>query len=270
MTDDTLSGSTGNVSEENASETKYQRELTSHLAGFLTPHRKGLLQRLILERTRHLTVVVEDMCHAHNASASVRSCDCFGIQDFHVIENRNRFDVAVDIARGATQWLTMHRHNGSEIQPDSTRTCIEQLRADGYQIVVTSPHDANCDLETYDISKPTALLFGNEKEGVSPTAMQLATHIMRIPMHGFTESFNISVAVAVCLHHLVWRMRQLDIDWQLDPAEREELLHEWVRVSTGYRLEALAKRFRNSWAPGTSSSSQDLWPDWKAILETST
>ena len=245
----------------------FQRELTSHLAGFLTEHRKDLLQRLILERTRHLTVIVEDMCHAHNASACLRSCDCFGVQDFHVIENRNRFNVAVDIARGATQWLTMHRHNGTESQPDSTRACIEQLRADGYQIVVTSPHDAKYDLETYDISKPTALLFGNEKEGVSPTAMQLATHIMRIPMYGFTESFNISVAVAVCLHHLVWRMRQLDFDWRLAPAEREELLHEWVRISTGHRLEALTKRFRNERSPGGGLPSQELWPDWKSILE---
>lgn len=269
MTDNVLDNASALSPGDRLDESTFQRGLTSHLAGFLTGHRKELLQRLILERTRHLTVVVEDICHAHNASACLRSCDCFGIQDFHVIENRNRFDVAVDIARGATQWLTMHRHNGTESQPDSTRACIEQLRADGYQIVVTSPHDANCELETYDISKPAALLFGNEKEGVSPTAMQLATHIMQIPMYGFTESFNISVAVAVCLHHLVWRMRQLDFDWRLDPAEREELLHEWVRISTGHRLEALTKRFRDSWSPDTRPPSQELWPDWKRILESS-
>lgn len=244
-----------------------QRALTSFLAGFLTEHRKELLQRLILERTRHLTVVVEDICHAHNTSACLRSCDCFGIQDFHVVENRNRFDVARDIARGSTQWLTMHRHDHSESQTDGSRACIEQLRSDGYQIVVASPHDSNCDLETYDISKPTALLFGNEKEGVSPTAMQLATHIMRIPMYGFTESFNISVAVAVCLHHLVWRMRQLDIDWRLPPAEREKLLHEWVRTSTGYRLDALTKRFHEDWPPEDGLSEQPLWPDWSCLLQ---
>ncbi|MFT4555385.1 MAG: TrmH family RNA methyltransferase [Planctomycetales bacterium] len=266
MTDDTLNKLARNVSHEMQADPQYQRKLTSYLAGFLTPHRKDLLQRLILERTRHLTVVVEDICHAHNTSACVRSCDCFGIQDFHVIENRNRFDVAVDIARGATQWLTMHRHDYSESQPDSTRGCIEKLRADGYQIVVASPHDANCELETYDISKPTALLFGNEKEGVSPNAMQLATHIMRVPMYGFTESFNISVAVAVCLHHLVWRMRQLDFDWQLAPTEREELLHDWVRISTGHRLGALVKRFDEDRSSGGDMAPQEFWPDWETVL----
>jgi tRNA (guanosine-2'-O-)-methyltransferase len=254
--------------EDKTSQT-LQRELSSYLAGFLTDHRKNLLQRLILERTRHLTVVVEDMCHAHNASACLRSCDCFGIQDFHVIENRNRFDVARDIARGATQWLTMHRHKPSKNQPDGTRACIEQLKEAGYQIVVTSPHDARCDLETYDISKPTALLFGNEKEGASPTAMQLASHIMRVPMYGFTESFNISVAVAVCLHHLVWRMRQLDLDWRLTPDEREKLLHEWVRTSTGHRLQALTRHFQETRVPGAAIPEQEQWPDWETILSSS-
>ncbi|MDA0807916.1 MAG: RNA methyltransferase [Planctomycetota bacterium] len=266
MTRKTLREISRTALDKQQGDPQYQRELTSYLAGFLTPHRKDLLQRLILERTRHLTVVVEDICHAHNTSACVRSCDCFGIQDFHVIENRNRFDVAVDIARGATQWLTMHRHNYSESQPDSTRACIEKLRADGYQIVVASPHDANCELETYDISKPTALLFGNEKEGVSPNAMQLATHIMRVPMYGFTESFNISVAVAVCLHHLVWRMRQLNIDWQLSPSEREELLHDWVRISTGHRLKALVKRFDDDRASGDRMGQHEPWPDWNTVL----
>jgi len=268
MTDDTLNKLSSSVSQPNPTDQQYRRELTNYLAGFLTLHRKDLLQRLILERTRHLTVVLEDVCHAHNASACVRSCDCFGIQDFHVIENRNRFDVAVDIARGATQWLTMHRHRYSKIQPDSTRACIETLRQSGYQIVVASPHDANCELETYDISKPTALLFGNEKEGVSPNAIQLATHIMRVPMYGFTESFNISVAAAVCLHHLVWRMRQLDFDWRLSPAERESILHDWVRISSGHRLKALTKRFEESQMSDDVSPIQECWPDWSKVLST--
>ena len=251
---------------DRATDQSLQRQLTSYLAGFLTDHRKALLERLILERTRHLTVVVEDMYHAHNASACLRSCDCFGVQDFHVIESRNRFDVARDIARGATQWLTMHRHRTSDCEPDSTTACINHLKTAGYQIVVTSPHNADCDLETYDISRPTALLFGNEKDGASPTALQLADHVMQVPMYGFTESFNISVAVAVCLHHLVWRMRQLNIDRRLVPSEREELLHDWVRVSTGHRLKALTRRFHERPAVGHASPDEPSWPDWEMIL----
>lgn len=256
---------TGIEPDDSLSQT-HQRELSSYLAGFLTEHRKSLIQRLVLERTRHLTVVVEDLYQAHNASACLRSCDCFGIQDFHVIEGRNRFDVARDIARGSTQWLTLHRHPPTENQPNSTQACIERLRASGYQIVVTSPHDSNCELETCDISRPTALLFGNEKEGASPTAMQFASHIMRVPMYGFTESFNVSVAVAVCLHHLVWRMRQSDVNWRLAPEEREALLHEWVRVSTGHRLPALIRRFHENRENDHVQTDQTEWPDWNAVL----
>lgn len=267
MTARTTSTSASDFPEEALQDAQHQRALTSYLAGFLTDHRKNLLQRLILERTRHLTVVVEDICHDHNASACLRSCDCFGIQDFHVIENQNQFDIAVDIARGATKWLTLHRHDHSESQPDSTTPCIQQLKQAGYQIVVTSPHNADCDLETYDISKPTALVFGNEKEGASATAVQLADHVMRIPMYGFTESFNISVAAAVCLHNLVWRMRQLDIDWRLSNSEREALIHEWVRTSTGHRLSALTERFHKTWSPGNNTNDLELWPDWSHILQ---
>lgn len=267
MTDPTqCSSSDTRVQQDAPPDSTHQRELTSYLSDFLTENRKDLIQRLVLERTRHLTVVVEDLYQAHNASACLRSCDCFGIQDFHVIEGRNRFDVARDIARGSTQWLTLHRHEATETQSNSTESCIERLRASGYQIVVTSPHDATCELETYDILKPTALLFGNEKEGASPTAMQFASHIMRVPMYGFTESFNISVAVAVCLHHLVWRMRQSDLNWRLAPEEREALLHEWVKVSTGHRLSALVKRFHETRSSGDQFPNQPSWPDWSAIL----
>ena len=249
---------------------QYNRDLCSYLAQFLTDNRKELLLRQLQERTRHLTVVIEDIYQQHNASACIRSCDCFGIQDVHLIENRNEFIASKDVALGASQWLTMHRYNDASHQPDSTSACLQQLKTSGYQIVMTSPHNSDCDLETYDISHKTALVFGNEKEGASETVRQHADHVMRIPMYGFTESFNISVAVAVCLHHLVWRMRQLDIDWQLPVDQRDDLLLHWVRASNSKRLQSLERRFRETQESADGIESIPLWPDWDALADIDT
>lgn len=234
-------------------------ELRDYLAGFLSDHKRELLPRLMLNRTRHLTVVVEDIYQPHNASACLRSCDCFGVQDVHVIENYNQFSASSGVALGASQWLTLHNYNGE----NATASCLNTLRDSGYSIVMTSPHDADCDLETYDIRKPTALVFGSEKDGASETVRQMADHVMRVPMYGFTESFNISVAVAICLHHLVWHMRQVEVDWQLTPEEREPLLMEWVRCASGKKRPSLEALFLEK--RGELSKTVEPWPDWSQV-----
>lgn len=234
-------------------------ELRSYLASFLSGHKLELLPRLLVNRTRHLTVVVEDIYQPHNASACLRSCDCFGVQDVHIIENYNEFSASSGVALGASQWLTLNQYDGEH----ATADCLNVMRDAGYSIVVTSPHDADCDLETYDVTQPTALLFGAEKDGASQTALQMADHVMRIPMYGFTESFNISVAVAVCLHHLVCRLRDTDVDWRLSRDECESILMDWVHCASGKRLEALKARF----AEQRTELSQNLaaWPDWSQV-----
>lgn len=234
-------------------------EFRSYLATFLSEHKLDLLPRLLLNRTRHLSVVVEDIYQPHNASACLRSCDCFGVQDVHIIENFNEFSASSGVALGSSQWLTLNQYDGD----NATADCLNSLRDAGYSIVVTSPHDADCDLETYDVTKPTALLFGAEKDGASKTALAMADHVMRIPMFGFTESFNISVAVAVCLHHLVWRLRASDVDWRLSRDECESILTDWTRCASAKRLEALEARF----ATHREELSRDLppWPDWNTV-----
>ena len=235
-------------------------ELRAYLASFLSDHKRELLPRLLLNRTRHMSVVIEDIYQTHNASACLRSCDCFGVQDVHVIENRNTFTENRNVALVASQWLTVHRYSDRE---DATSECLNALRESGHRIVMTSPHGTDCDLETYDLRQPTALVFGNEKDGASDTVRRMADHVMRIPMFGFSESFNISVAVAVCLHHLVWRMRQLQVDWQLTLREREVLLMDWVRCASGKRREALEKKFTEN--RDVLSASVDMWPDWSQV-----
>lgn len=235
----------------------YDDYLCAWLAGFLSDHRRELLPRVLAQRTRHVTVVLEDLHKPHNASACLRTCDCFGIQDVHVIENQNPFHAHRDIARGAPQWLTLHRHRKDV---ENTEPCLQQLRDAGFQIVMTSPHQPDGDLEEYDITRKTALVFGNEKAGASPVVRRMADHVLRIPMHGFSESFNISVALGVCLHHLTWKLRQSDVEWSLPPAERAVLLQRWVQTANAHCLEALRKRFDELWNAGEIDTTQP--PDW--------
>lgn len=243
---------------------RYQRELCSYLAGFLTEHKRELLPRLLLNRTRHITVVVEDIHKEHNASACLRSCDCFGVQDVHIVENFNEYVDNREVSLGAEKWLTLKRYN--EPEADNTTRCLESLRDQGYRIVMTSPHGATCDLPGYDARQPTALIFGNEKDGVSDRGRELADEVMRVPMYGFSESFNISVAAAISLNHLVWQMRELEVPWQLSEDEREDLLLAWVRASSGQKLPSLEELFRTTvWNPDKPPDGLALWPDWPQI-----
>ena len=210
------------------------RQHVDNLSRFVTEHKLALLDRNIRQRTRHLTVVLEDVYRGHNASACLRSCDCFGIQDVHVIENVNRFRENRDITLGATQWLTLFKYREHE---NNAPACIDGLKAKGYRIIATSPNAEGCRLEDYDVRQKTALLFGNEHRGLSQAALDHVDGFLRIPMFGFTESLNISVAVAVCLHHLTAKLRNFDVDWQLGEAEASELRATWVQKIVRKKLK---------------------------------
>ncbi|HID20938.1 MAG TPA: TrmH family RNA methyltransferase [Planctomycetaceae bacterium] len=215
-------------------------QLLEYLAQFLTPRRRQLFDDRVRYRTRHLTVVLEDIYQSHNASACLRSCDCFGVQDVHIIENRYPFSPNRDIVLGAMQWLSVSKYSEQE---HNTLQCYSVLRERGYRIVATSPHEADCVLEEYDFRQKTALVFGTELEGISEIARREADEILGIPLFGFTESLNISVAVAVCVHHLTWKLRSSDVPWQLPDEEMLAIKLDWVRRSLGKRREALERQF---------------------------
>jgi tRNA (guanosine-2'-O-)-methyltransferase len=204
-------------------------ELTNYLREFISDPRWERINEVLDQRTQHLTVVLEDIYQPHNASAVLRSCDGFGIQDVHVIENNNEFDASSQITIGADQWLTIDRYRKPNY--DNVSACFNKLRNDGYQIVATTPHENDSDLHDLDISKPTALVFGTELDGVTDQVMDQADAFVKIPMSGFSESFNISVSAAICLYDTTTRLRKSDIEWKLSPKKREELLLEWVKKS---------------------------------------
>lgn len=200
----------------------------SILREFMTEDRDKLFRQIVAERTRYLTVVVEDLYQPHNASAVLRSCDCFGVQDAHIIENDNDWVVNEGVSMGAAKWLNVHRHNEEK---NNTLSCIRQLKEEGYCIVATTPHKDDFTLSELPLDRKTALVFGTELEGISDLVFEHADRFVQIPMHGFTESFNISVAAALCLYELSTRMREEVNGWQLSAADQEELLFEWAQKS---------------------------------------
>jgi tRNA (guanosine-2'-O-)-methyltransferase len=203
------------------------KELINYLSEYITPERKELFEKVLSSRTRYLTVVLEDIYQPQNASAVLRSCDCFGIQDVHIIENQNQFKVNPNVTLGSTKWLNLHHYRKKE---QNTLDCINHLRNQGYRIVATSPHTNDTDLENFDLGKgKTALIFGTELTGISEIVENNADEFLKIPMFGFTESFNISVSAAITLHHLNLRLRQSDINYLLKDDEKNDIHLAWLR-----------------------------------------
>lgn len=203
--------------------------LIAHLESFITEQRKKLFNRILEQRTRYITVVLEDIYQPQNASAVLRTSDCFGIQDVHIIENRNDYMVNPDVTLGADKWLDLHKYNTAEHNSAST---IETLREKGYRIVATIPRKPATNLRDFDLRRgKTAIFFGTELTGLSEQVLNTADEFLQIPLHGFTESFNISVSAAIVLHFLSEKLRQSDLDWKLSPEEKKEVKLNWLRQS---------------------------------------
>lgn len=204
-----------------------KQQLIDYLGQFITPQKWNIIQRTIDYRTRYLSVALEDIFQPHNASAVLRTCDCFGIQDVHIIENRNEYTINPDVALGSYKWISMKRYNQ---KGDNTLNTINHLRKQGYRIVATTPHTNNVELETFNLNKGRAVLFfGTERNGLSNKMLEKADECLKIPMYGFTESFNISVSASIILHHLTHKLHQSNINWRLEKTEREDILLDWLK-----------------------------------------
>jgi tRNA (guanosine-2'-O-)-methyltransferase len=219
---------------------KYHKKLSDFLIQFMYERRIDRVDQVLNERTQYLTVVMEDIFQSQNASAVLRSCDCFGIQDVHIIENDNSYKINPDVSMGSDKWLNLHYYNKNR---HNTSDCIKHLREDGYRIVATTPHTRDVSLENFDLKKgKAALFFGSEKPGLSSEILEQADEFLRIPMYGFTESFNISVSAAIVLHHLIWNLHNSDVDWRLEQETYEYLRLDWIKKSLK-RPDLLIKEF---------------------------
>ncbi len=216
-----------------------KKELILFLSNLISENRRTKFNEVVNHRTRHISVVLEDIYQPHNASAVLRSCDIFGVQDIHIIENRNTYTVNPDIALGSAKWLNLHKYKKND---NNTLTCLRTLKEKGYTIVATSPYDNYPTLDELTIDHPIALVFGTELTGISETVINNTDKFVRIPMYGFTESFNISVCAALCLYTLVNKLRKSEISWQLNEDEKDEIILQWLRNSIK-KSEIIEKEF---------------------------
>lgn len=210
-----------------------------HLLSFVSENKQTIFQEVISNRTNHFTVVLEDIFQPHNASAILRSCDVFGVQNVHIIENKNEYNINPKVVMGASKWLDIHKHNELE---NNTLSCINQLRKQGYKIYATSPHADSYLIENIPIDNKFALFFGTEQDGLSDLVLDNADEHVKIPMYGFTESLNISVSGAICMYEISKRLKSSDINWQLTDQEKTDLLIEWAKKVVK-RSEAIESEF---------------------------
>jgi len=216
-------------------------ELRDYLFEFISENKKELFKKIIEDRTRHLTVVLEDIYQPHNASAVLRSCDLFGVQDVHIIENSNEYTLSEQVAMGSSKWLTLKKYNE---QKENTLACFDALRKEGYRIVATTPHTKDVMLVDLPLDQKTALVFGTELTGLSDVAIENADAYVKIPMYGFTESFNISVSAALSLYQLTENLRKSDINWQLSEEEKIDIQIAWA-MNVIKKSELIVEAFLN-------------------------
>ncbi len=211
------------------------KSLYLHLENIISLERMQKFKKTLNNRTKHITVVLEDVYQMHNTSAVIRSCDVFGVQQAHAIEMKNKNELDSQIAMGAQKWVDLEYHN-------STKVCIDKLKLQGYQIIATTPHNNSCMVEDFDITKKCALFFGSEKDGISEDVMQQADGFLKIPMVGFTESLNISVSAAIILQSVATKLRKSNINWQLTDGEKEFYQLHWMKKSIK-SIDKILERF---------------------------
>ena len=205
-----------------------RRELIDYLRTFVTEQRDARIQEVLSYRTRHVTVVIEDLYQTQNISAVMRTCECYGVQDVHVVEKENEFFIHDAIAMGSNKWLTLHNYPN---EPGNVKKCISTLKERGYEVVATLPAENSLFVHQMPVEKPTAFMFGTELTGLSEEAVALADRCVKIPMYGFTESFNISNSVAILISQWIERLHVSNVDWHLSQVEKEELYLEWLQKS---------------------------------------
>lgn len=203
---------------------KQKKELSDYLSNFVSDNKKNKINEIVLNRTRHLTVVLEDIFQSQNASAVLRTCDCFGIQDVHIIENKYLYELNPDVELGSAKWLSINKYNTQE---NNTQEALDKLKNQGYKIIATTPHRNDLLISDLEVNDKIALVFGTEKDGLSEIAMQNADAYVKIPMYGFTESFNISVSAAMSIFYLSEKIRNSAISWQLTEEEMYEIKINW-------------------------------------------
>ncbi len=221
---------------ENRSKEWYTERI-EYLAEFMTPERREKLETTLASRSRYMTILTENTFHSQNASALMRHCEAFGLQEMHAVESLCQFRTYTDIVRGTDKWVDLKRY-------DKSPAAIEALKAEGYRIVATTPHREDCTPETFDVGAGKfALVFGTEHAGISEDIIASADEFLRIPMCGMVESLNVSASAAILIYMLSERMRQTTDGWHLSEEEEREVLYRWMKSSVKDADNILSRKF---------------------------
>lgn len=200
------------------------QKLVDHLFTHVTDHKRETIPVIVAQRTDYLTLVLEDISQSHNSSAVLRTAESLGLTDIWLVEQNYRYQKTETIDKGSSQWLNLHRYATPE-------PCLLELKKQGYTLVATSPHaQQGITLEKLPIDHKIALIFGTERTGISQAVQKQADFFITIPMYGFTESYNISVAAGICLYTLSQKIRSSgEIDWKLPQDKSNMITLAWLR-----------------------------------------
>lgn len=202
--------------------------LVNHLAQFVSDHKKKFVEKVLANRTRYVTLVLEDIFQSQNASAVIRTAECMGLQEVHIVENTATYQLNVRVLKGSYKWMDLHRYHDNSV--DNTAVCYAKLKAEGYTILATSPDEDGESVHDIDLSEgKLAIVFGNELRGCSRYATEHAHKKIRIPMYGFTESLNISVCVGMCLNTVIPKLHQSALPFHLTEQEKQNIRLNWFR-----------------------------------------
>lgn len=205
--------------------------LLEKLKSHLTPQRWEKIESRSVLRTRHIAVVLENIHYTQNMSAVIRTCDCLGVQDLYIVGQVNNPRINRGVALGASNWVDVHRDTRR-----TSRQALQAVKDRGYRLVATLPREDAVDLADLDLREgPVAVMFGQELCGLSPEAVEMADIAVKIPMFGFSDSFNVSVSAGICLYELRKKLLAAeDGAWGLSDRELLELQYLWAKRSLAH------------------------------------
>jgi tRNA (guanosine-2'-O-)-methyltransferase len=206
------------------------------LAPMLTDERIARIDQVLAARLGSVATIVEDTYDPHNAAATIRTTEAIGLAELHVVEGEQKFSIAGGVTRGAHRWIELHRW-------PSVEAAAAALRGRGFRVFATVP-GAPHTIDDVDVTTPLAVAFGNEHAGLTPAAIAACDGALGVPMFGFTESFNLSVTVALAMSRIAARRRAaIGSPGDLDEARRRELRARWfalkIRGAVGVLERAL-------------------------------
>lgn len=210
-----------------------------YLQQFLTDERLEKINHFAPESSDFVLPVIEDVFQFRNAAAIVRSVEACGFHKIIAMESQNEFNPNLRVTKGAETWVEVER------LPHSLES-LKEIKNRGYHIVAVSPENNATQLPDFEVKKPVALIFGTEAAGVTPEILDFADETLAIPMYGFTRSFNVSVAAAICFYELKQKLIKSGIDYKVSGEKLWEMKVRWAVNSLQSGEQILAKYLKEN------------------------